>query len=75
MTATCGDQVWTAWLVGGDGLLCSNEQVLDFGIGAAETIDQLEITWPSGRKQEFTNMPAGGRFLIVEGDEEVFVRD
>ena len=75
VTATCGDQVWTLWAAGGDGLLCSNEQLLDFGVGDAETIDQLEITWPSGMKQEFAGMSASGHLLIVEGDEEAFVRD
>ena len=74
VTLTCGDQVFTGWVVGGDGFLCSNESVLDFGIGAARTIDRMEVSWPSGATQDFTGLSANQRYLVVEGDEKVFQR-
>ncbi len=74
VSARCGEQVWTGWAAGGDGFLCSNEAVVDFGIGPAETIDQLQVSWPSGRTQQFNDLPVNARVLIVEGEEEVFRR-
>ncbi len=74
VTLTCGDQVWHGWVAGGDGLLCSNEQVVDFGIGTVESIDRVEVCWPSGATQQFTGLAANHRYLIVEGDAEVFPR-
>jgi hypothetical protein len=74
IVVTCGDQSWTGWAIGGDGLLCSNEQVIDVGIGAAGVIDRVEVTWPSGKTQQFGELPPDARYLITEGDPEVFSR-
>jgi hypothetical protein len=74
VVVTCGDQSWTGWSIGGDGLLCSNEQVVDVGIGGASVIDRVEVTWPAGQTQQFGELPADARYLIIEGDPEVFSR-
>ncbi len=74
VTLRCGDQNWTGWIAGGDGFLCSNQSFLDFGIGDAETIDRVEVSWPSGATQDFTGLSANRHYLIVEGDQEVFQR-
>ncbi|KAA5541865.1 hypothetical protein FYK55_16825 [Roseiconus nitratireducens] len=58
---------WTTRVTGGDGFLCRHESVLNVGVGDATLIDSLEITWPSGQRQTFSQLPADGQYLIVEG--------
>jgi hypothetical protein len=40
------------------------------GVGAAERIDRLSVRWPSGKVQEFTDLPAESRITITEGSAE-----
>jgi hypothetical protein len=39
-----------------------------FGLGEAETVDELTVRWPSGRKQTFKGLPAGRYVTLREGD-------
>jgi hypothetical protein len=66
-----GGQHWTGWQIGGDGYMCTNEPVIHFGIGNAETIDKIEIRWPSGTTQTWTGVEPNGRYLVVEGEEQM----
>lgn len=74
VTVTCGDQVWTSWVAGGDGFLCTNEAVVDFGLGSADKVDRVQVTWPTGQSQEFQGIAANTRVVIIEGDDAFFVR-
>jgi hypothetical protein len=42
-----------------------------FGTGDAQTIDRLEVVWPSGSRQEFTGLPANSTVTLVEGGRPV----
>ncbi len=44
--------------------LSQNDRRLHFGLGAAETIERIEVTWPDGEKQVLNNMPADRVFPI-----------
>jgi hypothetical protein len=48
------------------GYQCSSEKTLRFGIGAASKADEVEITWPGGRKLLLRDVPAG---RIIEAAE------
>ena len=56
----------------GDGYMAKNEAVLHFGLGTINSVDRLEIRWPSGREQVLRNLPADKRWLVVEGEEVAF---
>ncbi len=49
-----------------NGFLSSSDRVLVFGLGASSGLDELEVTWPSGRIERFQQCPAGSRLEIVE---------
>ncbi|WP_167546764.1 FG-GAP-like repeat-containing protein [Stieleria maiorica] len=66
---TADQESWTGWQTGGDGYMCSNEQVVHFGVGAAEAIDQVQIRWPGGATQVFDSVQADARYLAIEGVE------
>jgi hypothetical protein len=71
---TMGDEQLTAWVTAGDGYLCSDEAVIDFGLGANRQIDQAEFFWPSGRRQTFHSPKTGRRYLVVEGETRLYPR-
>ncbi len=49
-----GGQTYSRYNDGKSGYLSQSVLPLYFGLGAAETIDQVEVNWPSGRKQVVT---------------------
>ena len=66
-TVYCGDDSWTSWVVSGDGYMCTNQPVLHFGIGGHQSVDRIEVQWPSGELQVFDQQPCNKRFVVVEG--------
>jgi len=71
VTVEWGQRRRTRQLVGGNGFEASNQKQLVFGLGSAQQVDQLRVTWPSGRQQQFENVPADREYLLVEGDERI----
>lgn len=72
---TMDDEQLVAWMTGGDGYLCSDQAVIDFGLGANRSIDQAEIFWPSGKRQKVVRPKAGRRYLVVEGEARLYPRN
>ncbi|MBP2227110.1 hypothetical protein J2847_000377 [Azospirillum agricola] len=48
----------------GSGYLCQGEPVAHFGLGAVQTVDQVEVRWPDGTVVVVESPPAG-RLLTV----------
>jgi hypothetical protein len=69
-----GGQQSTQWVTAGDGYFCSDEAVLDFGIGEADQIEKVEVFWPSGQNQVFQGVQTRRRYLAVEGQQELYAR-
>lgn len=74
LVVICGDEQWHGWVVAGDGYLCTDEPVIDLGLGEQSAIDQLEVTWPSGKKQTFRSIAGDARYLITEDEPTLFRR-
>ncbi len=51
----------------GSGFLSQHSKELLFGLGASDRVDRLTVAWPSGRTQEFTDVPANARLHLAEG--------
>ena len=69
-----GGQSFTQWVTAGDGYLCSDEPVVDFGLGELQELERVEVYWPSGRSQTFQDLNVGHRYLLIEGQPDVFQR-
>ena len=54
-------------ITGGDGFLASNERRVILGLGPAATVEWLEIRWPSGRIDHWTDVPADSELTVIEG--------
>ena len=58
--------------VGSGGSFGASPLAQHIGLGGAEKVDVLEITWPrSGRVQRFTDVPVGQRVRVREGESEL----
>lgn len=65
-TVRVGNLVQKDEVRSGGSYLSHNDLRLHFGVGHAETIDQLEIRWPSGRVDRLTKVPANHLIEITE---------
>lgn len=52
--------------VSGEGYFSSNAQEVHVGLGDSATIDTLTITWPSGKVQTLTDVPADQVLTLIE---------
>ena len=51
----------------GSGFLSQHSKALLFGLGSSQRVLKLTVEWPSGRKQDFTDVPVNARLRLVEG--------
>jgi tetratricopeptide (TPR) repeat protein len=58
----------------GSGFLSQHTKKLYFGLGEAQVVKEVQIGWPSGLEQSFTNLAAGRLYEISEGADAVFAR-
>jgi len=63
-SASVGPQARTMTIA--RGYASSSENVAHFGLGADRTASRLEIDWPSGTKQVFTDVPADMSYVVTE---------
>lgn len=69
-----GEKTFQRQLIAGDGFQASNERKLIFGLGDAQSIDSLEVNWPTGSTQTFQRIKANQELRIVEeGSHSLFV--
>lgn len=48
------------------GYLSQNDPRLHFGLGTSNTVDEIEVIWPSGNSQKMENIAGGQVITIVE---------
>ena len=53
-------------LVSGCGYMASNEKILHFGLGSAERVDRIELDWPSGTRETYSDVPANTHWIAIE---------
>jgi hypothetical protein len=56
----------TRYVTQTSGFLSSNEPTTTFGLGDAAAIDELTVTWPSGHRQQFADLPVNCLYTISE---------
>jgi hypothetical protein len=58
-----------------NGFMGQGPAEVSLGLGSAERIDRLEVRWPSGKTQQFTDVPARRMVRIDEGQADFRVVD
>ena len=69
VTVTAGDLKQFSEVRGGGSYMSQNDLRLHFGLGQHENMDKVDISWPSGKKDNFNNLPADFIYTVVEGGE------
>ena len=64
----------TSFVTSGDGYMCKNEFVSHFGLGSSTDIKSVEVVWPDGKSESWSDVEVDQRVIIVEGQSEMFVR-
>jgi len=54
-------------VISGSSFLSQSDLRLHFGLGQAKAADLVEVTWPSGLKESFRNLPANQLITLEEG--------
>jgi hypothetical protein len=63
----CGSRTYTRYHDGKSGYLSQSSMPLYFGLDASATIDRIEVNWPSGKKQQLTEViPVNTLLTITE---------
>ena len=57
----------TKWLEAGSGFLSQHSKRMIFGLGDADRVKNVKVTWPSGATQVFQDLAPGHTHWIVEG--------
>jgi hypothetical protein len=70
-TVECGGQRIFRDRFAPNGFMGMGPPELLVGVGQAERIDRLSVRWPTGKVQEFTDLPVDARLTIVEGEDQV----
>lgn len=65
--AKYGNRIQAQVLSAGSGYASQNPNELIFGLGPAESAG-VEVRWPGGSVESFGILPAGGRYLLVQGE-------
>ncbi|MGB7516432.1 MAG: CRTAC1 family protein [Candidatus Acidiferrum sp.] len=68
---TVGGMTQIREIEGGGSYMSQSDLRAHFGLGSAAKIDKLEISWPSGANQSFSDFPADQFYLIQEGKDEL----
>jgi hypothetical protein len=67
VTVSAGDLVQSAEVRGGSSYLSQNDLRLHFGLESRGLINKIEISWPSGIKEQYQNLPADFIYTIEDG--------
>ena len=67
ITVTAGTLVQSGEVQSGSSYLSQNDLRLHFGLELTTVMDNVEVSWPSGAKEQYRNLPADYIYTIVEG--------
>ena len=68
---TAGERRMTGEVMSGGSYYSQNSFTLHFGLGKADTVDQLEIRWPSGTVQKFQAVAVNQKVIVTEGSDKL----
>ncbi len=54
----------------GSGYLSQSSAWLHFGVGAASSIDEVQVRWPDGSLQDFQGLAVSGQYALRQGSTE-----
>jgi hypothetical protein len=71
VTVTAGDRKRIEPVLGGSSFYSQNSFTLHFGLGQSTRVDRLEVRWPNGLTQNWTNIGVDRMVRAVEGRDKL----
>lgn len=68
LTASVNGRQLVRQFTAGDGYQSSNQKQIIFGLGNDDVVETLQVLWPSGHTQTFSDLAAGQTIVLREGD-------
>jgi hypothetical protein len=68
VSVTVAGRAQVAERFGGGSYLSACDNRLHFGLGTASTVESVEVTWPSGRRDRYEKLAADTGYRIREGE-------
>jgi enediyne biosynthesis protein E4 len=68
VSVTASGRTQVAVRSGGGSFLSASDHRLHFGLGQTELVDQIDVTWPSGRRETHRGVTADMGYRLVEGN-------
>jgi hypothetical protein len=69
VSVVAGGRRMVAQRVGGGSYQSASDPRLHFGLGRADRIESVEVTWPRGRVDRFRDLPVDTGYVLREGDD------
>ncbi len=69
VVVNAGGRRLTSWRVGGGSFQSASDPRLHIGLGTAEKVEGIEVTWPSGHVDRFGPLPVDGGYRLREGKD------
>lgn len=67
VTVTAGGRTWRRDVRTAYSYLAANDPRVHVGLGAATSVDRVDVQWPDGRRERFGPFPADAETRIVQG--------
>ncbi|GAB4452906.1 MAG: CRTAC1 family protein [Armatimonadaceae bacterium] len=67
ITVTCGDRKYFSTVHSSSSYASHSDSRPYFGLGSADKVDRVEIVWPSGTRDELTDLEPNTTYVITEG--------
>lgn len=67
VTVTCGDLTQFKEVRSGSSYMSQNDLRLHFGLAQNSVMNKVEVSWPSGQKDVYQNLPADVIYTLTEG--------
>ena len=61
------DRVRREQLLSGDGFYSSNQRCIHVGLGSAEEVERLIVTWPDGQQATYEHLSANQHLRLIQG--------
>ena len=71
MVVSTAQRKMTGEVMSGGSYYSQNSFVLHFGLGKADTVDQLEIRWPNGAVQTWKSLAVNQKIVATEGSVQL----
>ncbi|MDR3636572.1 MAG: FG-GAP-like repeat-containing protein [Isosphaeraceae bacterium] len=70
ITVRCGSKRWVVPRLGGGNYQSAGDPRLHVGLGDAQTIDSIDVRWPSGRVDRHERLDVDRGYTFCEGDPQ-----